>query len=123
VIPPRDVGELVREQCFAEAVAAFKAGESWWDMPKEAARKAQESRRKADEWETVIANWMRELGPMIEEITMLEVAKEALEIKVDKLDRLTQGRIADCLRALGWQRGFSYHDKTVRVWKRACAEE
>lgn len=118
-----DYIEQARAQCFAEAVAAFKSGETWWIIPEAAARNAQESRRQADEWEAIIANWLRELGPMIEEITMREVAKEALEIKVDKLDRLTQRRIADCLRALGWQRGFSFYDKTARVWKRAGVEE
>ncbi len=113
-----------REQLFAEAVAAIKAGEAHWHMPAEATRRAQESRRQADEWEEVVSDWLRDRGMLAgAEITMIEVAREALEIKVDKLDRLTQRRIAEVLRALGFKRDVAFHGKTRRVWKREAGAE
>jgi len=119
-----DLIEDNRAQLFAEAVAAVKRGEEHWHMPAEATRKAQESRRQADEWEEVVSDWLRDRGMLAgAEITMIEVAREALEIKVDKLDRLTQRRIAEVLRALGFKRDVAFHGKTRRVWKREAGAE
>ena len=50
-----------RDQLWAEAVAAYHAGETWWlddDELRSAAEAEQEQRRIADPWEAIIAAWL-----------------------------------------------------------------
>jgi hypothetical protein len=50
-----------RDQLFAEAVAAFHAGESWWPdraFEAEHIQPEQEGRYEADAWEGVMADWL-----------------------------------------------------------------
>jgi predicted P-loop ATPase len=53
-----------RDQLWAEAVAAFKAGETWWlsgDVEKAAAEE-QAERRIVDPWESYIVEWLSARG-------------------------------------------------------------
>ncbi len=43
-----------RNQLFAEAVALFKSGADWYQMPKGTTEQEQENRRQSDAWEDVI---------------------------------------------------------------------
>lgn len=102
-----------REQLFAEAVARYESGASWWDVPLEDAEREQEARRDADEWEPVIANWL--IGRW--ETTVGDVLAGALGIGPDKWDRQLQMRAAKCLRVLGWAKSDAWRGgKTVKVW-------
>lgn len=102
-----------REQLFAEAVARYEAGASWWDVPLEDAEREQEARRDADEWEPVIADWL--IGRW--ETTVGDVLAGALGIGPDKWDRQLQMRAAKCLRVLGWAKSDAWRGgKTVKVW-------
>jgi len=95
----------LREQLFAEAVEAFKAGASWWEMP-DSALNEQELRRISDEWEHVIADFLIQR----EEITIKEIALDSpLKIDLAKLDKSIQMRIARIIKSLGWER------RTVRT--------
>jgi putative DNA primase/helicase len=50
-----------RDQLWAEAVAAYHAGETWWledDELRAAAEIEQEKRRNKDPWESMIADWL-----------------------------------------------------------------
>lgn len=87
-----------RDQLFAEAVHRFKAGETWYVMPGDQTAEHQESFRQVDEWETVISDFLR----LKEEVTIKEVAVEALRIDLSKLDLLVQRRIGKILRTLRW---------------------
>lgn len=87
-----------REQLFAEAVARMKADEPWWEMPEEETRAEQEARRQEDEWESVITAYLDRKT----EITVKEVATEAIKIDVSKLDLLVQRRIAKIMHSVGW---------------------
>jgi len=68
---PVDVGQIdrvavgqARGQLFAEAVAAFKAGESWWveDAKDPLFTARQETVYARDEWETILARTLRDGG-------------------------------------------------------------
>jgi putative DNA primase/helicase len=105
-----------REQLFAEAVARFRRGEPWWDVPQADAEREQEARRKVDAWEGEIAEWS--LG--MRETTVAQVLEGCLKITPDKWDRPSQMRAAACLKVLGWNKADAWRGgKVVKVWKRA----
>lgn len=103
-----------REQLFAEAVARYQAGESWWDVPEADAKREQEARRDADEWERIVDSWL--VGRW--ETTTGDVLSGALKIEADKWDRSLQLRAARCLKVLGWKRTTARRGNTiVKVWQ------
>jgi putative DNA primase/helicase len=104
-----------REQLFAEAVAKFKAGSTWWEMPRQETEAEQEARRQADSWEEVVDDWLRR--QMYTETTVQQVMHGALGIDVAKQDKATQMRVAGVLRVLGWSR-VTRRDgsKTAKLW-------
>jgi predicted P-loop ATPase len=89
-----------RDQLFAEAVARFKSGETWWEMPEQETKAIQESRREKDEWESLISNHMSLQTSSF--ITMSDIARDALGLKPERLDKPTQRRIAQAIRGAGW---------------------
>jgi putative DNA primase/helicase len=92
----------VRDQLFAEAVAQFKAGRDWWEVPRDAAMAEQDARRQTDSWEETIGEWIQR--SKARETTVREVLERALDMEPSKHDRTSQHRAGNALRALG----FSY---------------
>lgn len=105
-----------REQLFAEAVHAFKAGATWWEMPRAETEAEQEARRQSDVWEEVLETWL--IGKS--EVSMQEILFDGLKMDVAKQDKATQMRAAGVMRALGWLRVKPHREggKLVRTWKR-----
>lgn len=102
-----------REQLFAEAVARFKKGETWHQMPEETAEE-QEARRQADSWEDPI----REFLAMKEETTLREVLCEALAFPLSRIARSDEYRVAHVMRHLGWTVHIrkDAQQKSIRRW-------
>ena len=105
-----------RDQLFAEAVAAFKAGEKWW--PDDAFEKAhikpvQNDRYESDAWEDALSAWLATAV----DVTVLGVARGALNMDVAKVGTAEQRRIAAALEQLGWMRG-ARGSKGERFWER-----
>ncbi len=99
-----------RDQIFAEAVAKYKAGETWYEMPIET-ETVQESRRLEDPWIEVISDYLDGKN----EITLKRVLCEGLNIPVDKI-KAKEIRAAGILRSLGWcseKKGTDRH----RIWR------
>jgi len=93
-----------REQLFAEAVAAFQAGETWWphsQFEKEHIAPQQEARYEADAWEEAVSTFL--IGKR--RVMLLEVARDGLHIDTPKLGTHDQRRISAILERMGWQRG------------------
>ncbi len=121
--PIRTVGRLhidalkaQRDQLWAEASAAFDAGEQHWltDVEEAAARGEQEERYMADEWEAMVAAWLAKGGDFgepgkscksIDRITSMEVWTGCLNGSAATLRRDVQHRIAEVMERIGWQRG------------------
>jgi putative DNA primase/helicase len=102
-----------RDQLFAEAVARYKAGESWWEVPKEAADE-QEKRRMTDEWESMIADYLK----YKEQVRLSDVAIECLMMPPSKIGHLEQRRIGKALSLLGWQKfQVTINGARVMVWR------
>jgi predicted P-loop ATPase len=101
-----------RDQLFAEALIAYRAGERWWpdgSFEKEHVAPEQDARFEPDAWEELIAQYLAPGRP----ITVLAVAREALFIETPKLGTAEQRRIAEVLDRLGWKRKPS---NGVRWW-------
>ncbi len=102
----------MRTQLFAEAVALFKRGETWYKMPAMTAQ-VQESRRQSDEWEPLIEDWLDgKRGVLI-----ADIAFGCLKMDASKLDLMTQRRIGNIMRVLKWEkRAARVGYKSVKAW-------
>ena len=108
-----------RAQLFAEAVARFDRGESWWDVPAEDARREQEARRDGDEWEAPITRYLAGRR----EVEISAVLEHGLGMTPDKWTKPFQMRVASILRGLGWTKADTWWEgKKAKVWKAPAAD-
>ena len=114
-----------RDQLFAEAVAAFKAGEPWWldrDFEAEHAAPVQAAAYVSDSWADDVSQWLEETvddfggetAPRAE-VTVSEVLSGALGILPGRHTRADQNRAGAVLRELGWA---VHKTKRRNVWRR-----
>lgn len=106
-----------RLQLFAEAVARFDAGESWWDVPHDEARAQQDARREDD----VIGLPLRAYCERYREVEIAAFMQHSLDLKgVSAYDRSLAQRIASTLRTWGWKAVVKKDGagRTLRVWVR-----
>jgi putative DNA primase/helicase len=108
-----------RDQLWAEAVAAYRAGERWWlDAAGEAAlRELSRAHEVGDPWEEAIRRWVaQQAGPF----TVERVLAEAVQLPVERMDRSKRTRAGQVLARLGCTqtrpRGTSSRS---RVWVRS----
>jgi predicted P-loop ATPase len=115
----------IRDQLWAETVAAYKAGESWWLTEEEEAlaREQQEAHREIDGWEEEFAMYLllnkeravmgKGLDPEIAEdrfdeqgrrewTTTNELLAHCVGISIGHHKSSDQRRAAKALRAIGW---------------------
>jgi predicted P-loop ATPase len=93
-----------RDQLFAEALAAYRAGEPWWpdaEFEKQHIAPQQADRYMEDPWHEAIDSYLRHES----KVTVTQVAREALNIQVERIDRATQNRITGVIKTLGWKKG------------------
>jgi predicted P-loop ATPase len=88
-----------RDQWFAEAVAQFRAGASWWAVPTSAGA-VQRARQAEDMWTAAVLAWCT--GK--DRVTSAEVAAGALALRPGDMDRAAQLRISHVLQLAGWTR-------------------
>lgn len=123
-----------RDQLFAEAARAFDADEAWWpDREFEAAHAApeQEARYEGDAWDELIQSYLAgedvkaqlldgdpaEKTAARKRVTLLEVARHALRMEVERIGPDPQRRIVRCLRRAGW---VQRHSGNARWWEPAA---
>jgi predicted P-loop ATPase len=91
-----------RDQLWAESLVRYEKKESWWvsdpALQIECA-KIQEFARSDDAWESILADKLASHSK-----TTIQDAAEKLEVKMDRLDRATQTRIAIILKTIGFVR-------------------
>lgn len=110
-----------RDQLFAEALAAFNAGEAW-HLTAEAeahAAEVQEAAREEDPWEQIIRDWLdaeEYEGGRCDAVTMRDVLWQALQIPIAQQAVTDQRRAASILRRMGWSKGRG--SRGNKVWKR-----
>ncbi|GEC30659.1 VapE domain-containing protein [Sinorhizobium fredii] len=108
-----------RDQLFAEALAAFNAGEQWWPNKETENRLfavEQASRLESDIWEEPIAAYLD--GDFDDDVRDRVTASELLEFALNKsVSHQTQSdklRVASVLKTLGWHPSNSGD----RAWRR-----
>lgn len=94
-----------RDQLFAEAVAAYRAGERWHPTGEEQRRlfePQQAEREIQDPWESLILDWLR--GVTFARVSTTQILSEALKVEPGKIDGTRQmaTRIGIAMRRIGW---------------------
>jgi predicted P-loop ATPase len=84
----------IRDQLFAEATVAFKAGATWHEMPAEEADIEQRNRLVDDPWTPKIAHFVK--GKLA--VTVSEIVTDCLYIEPSKQDRSVQMRVSKILK-------------------------
>ncbi|MBW4708117.1 bifunctional DNA primase/polymerase [Roseobacter sp. YSTF-M11] len=111
-----------RDQLFAEAVAAFKEGESWWldrEFESKHAAPVQAAAYVSDSWVDDVAPWLdKPQGDQSEvkmEVTISEILSDALNVSTERQTQPVQKRVASVLRQIGW---IKVKTKTSNKWRR-----
>lgn len=92
-----------RELLLAEAVALFKQGEDWWQMPDAETKDMQAQRMADDPWLDPISKYIDDIERKVSGVTCINVATDCLQIEIGRVSRRETLRIAKCLRQLGWE--------------------
>jgi predicted P-loop ATPase len=101
-----DIGRLQadRDQLWAEAVVAYKAGAPWWITDNQVladAERQQEARYTDDPWDGLIANFIETRT----EVTVTAILEGALHhLDKGRWTQADQNRIARCLLSRKWER-------------------
>jgi predicted P-loop ATPase len=100
-----DVAALARnrDQLFAEAAHRYHSGEHWWpgrEFEQRCIADQQASRYEGDAWEDPIGKWLESQT----QVTVGQVAREALGMENDRIGTADQRRIAAVLEQLEWVR-------------------
>ncbi|MFO0675284.1 MAG: virulence-associated E family protein [Polyangiaceae bacterium] len=110
-----DVDGLARDRdlLWAEAVALYQDGASWWLEDAETVRAAaaeQDARYQCDAWESVVVPWLRlraleatEAGQS-KGVTVGEVLAGPLDLDKSKWNQSEQSRVGRMLKRHGWER-------------------
>tara|TARA_R110002012_G_scaffold262866_3_gene445249 strand:+ start:3473 stop:4789 length:1317 start_codon:yes stop_codon:yes gene_type:complete len=106
-----------REQLWAEAVQAYKAGESWWlDGKHETDLKSvSEDFKETDPWQPLVEEYI--LGK--NQLSVSAIMSSALDLDSNQMTKFSQMRVSDILRDLGWKRKRTMkNSKRVYLWFR-----
>ena len=105
----------MRERLFAEALARYRAGEDWYQVPRERARTEQTLRHTADPWLERIQAFLE-----LAESTSVNACLEALQVKPENQTRRDALRVASVLRQLGWRCKVEWvSGGSIRVYRRS----
>ena len=98
------VGTVI-DQLWAEAVAAYRAGEAWWLSAKleRLAAREQQSRVEHDPWYEQIAEFVDSRVTDDTKFTTADIL-DSLDVKKDRRERVHEMRVGNVLRELGCER-------------------
>lgn len=111
-----------RDQIWAEAVHAYKAGSRWW-LEEESATELEENSQRfqyRDPWEDHLREW---LCRNQSEFTMKEVLGGALRLDPNQMNRGAEMRCSEILETFGYERRRKrLQGKRAVVWAKEGAE-
>lgn len=92
-----------RDQLWAEAVARYQAGESWWLSDEEDALREVDAAQYQveDSWEEPIAEWLDAKAPS-QVVTTNAILDKALNIPASQRGRAAEMRVGAIMRRLGY---------------------
>lgn len=105
-----------RDQLFAEAKRIYDGNIPWWPDPQFERKHIlgeQESRFDADVWEEAIGNYLATHDCVL----VGSIARDALDIKTERIGRTEQNRITAILERSGWVRQTKDGRGNI-TWKR-----
>lgn len=106
-----------RDQLWAEAKVRYRAGERWWidtESLEQLCKDAQEERYQVDEWEPVIATWLKRNKGYH---TTVELMRGAFGMNAENVNRSVQMRASSIMKRLGFNIvKVSRDGDRVRVW-------
>jgi putative DNA primase/helicase len=98
--------ERDRDQLWAEAVAAYRAGEPWHLTDGGIITQAveeQAKRQESDSWEAAVSKWLKGQGGGF--VTTADVLTKAIGMRLDQTDKRASNRAGAVMRRLGWTYG------------------
>ena len=109
-----------RAALWAEALAFYRLGACWWELPEEAAESEQDKRRVADAWEDDIGTILD-----LKSVTGVSIPQIMDALKLDTRDRHHGStiRISKILGRAGWRvhndkvAGDDGKRKSLRLWR------
>ncbi len=90
-----------RDQLFAEAVRQYLGAGKWWpdgEFERRHIASEQEARFECDPWENAIEGFIAGRS----RVTVTEIARDALDMRTDRIGTADQRRIASVLTRAGW---------------------
>ena len=92
-----------REQLFAEAVVAYRAGASYHEMPAEETALEQQSRSSDDPWTEAVLRYCESRALAGQAVHPVKILTDS-EIKLEPryLDLINKRRVSNILKANGW---------------------
>jgi predicted P-loop ATPase len=95
-----------RDQLWAEAVVAYKAGTEWHLSKEEAAHHAEvvDEYQVQSPWEPIVAKWLTTTTIPADGLTTTDVLRQALNLDAGKMTRTAEMDVAAILRRLGYVR-------------------
>lgn len=119
-----------RKQMWAEAVARYRTGATWWleDRALQAlAEVEQRERYEGDPWDVLIERWIEDPKPAqgcsladlestAQAVTVTDILYHCLGKRMDTWTQADKVRVARILKAAGWER-FKDRDGSDRSWK------
>src|SRR4051794_13268130 len=99
-----DLAALIRDrdQLWAEAVAAYRAGETWW-LDREAERAAARVQARhliTDAWEEYVLDYIEAR----EWVSVAAILTTRLSVPIERQDQKGKNRVVAILKANGWKR-------------------
>jgi predicted P-loop ATPase len=121
-----DVARIIadRDQLWAEAVALYRQGVRWWLAPtiEAIAAERQQAFREHDTWEPILEGWLdqRDAKPC----TLLQAMRAIQQIDENLIlhGKADQGRVAACLKRLGYQRRQRRIEGVRDYWWMKCTK-
>lgn len=104
----------MRDQLWAEAVAAYEAGESWWLSSEVAAEVAEmaDAFRVGDPWDEPLSAWLAEksASARLSGLIMADILADACGTPIGVATKREQGRAGAIMVRLGWVKKKRRHD-------------
>jgi hypothetical protein len=107
--------EHARDQLWAEAVAAYESGESWWLSDEDEALRAEanQEHETEDPWQEVLGAWLA--SSTRTSISILD-ALSAIGVPTEQAGIRERMRVGAALKRLGWER-YRQRDGAFFTWR------
>jgi hypothetical protein len=110
-----------RDQLWAEAVHAFRAGDPWWLSGEAEGLRSESSEdfRVSDPWEDAVSTWIDTRTPdSPKTFTTRQILTTALSVRLEDQTQAAANRVAAVMKKLGFRNRVARIDgKVQRIWE------